>query len=182
VKDRATHDQLLSDPDAYRPAFCPSCDHVVLHVHDYRERKLFAEPADPEQPAAAVRIIRYECAACGATWRTLPAFLARHLWRSWAVVEAVTVGAPPPADQPEVPDRTQRRWSARLRSAAALLVQILATSAETLLARIASTVGLLGTREELVRAHAAKTGAPRGGRLAALAALIHRLMPGVRLM
>ncbi len=182
VTDRATHDRRLRSPDGYRPRWCPHCGHGVLHVHDYPERKLFAEPADPEHPAGAVRVIRHECVACGATWRTLPAFLARHLWRSWSVVEAVTVGAPPPADQPEVPERTQRRWAARLRSAAALLVQLLATSAQATLEKVASAVGLLATRQELVIAHGVQTGAARGWRLATLAALVHRLGPGVRLM
>jgi ribosomal protein S27AE len=182
VTDRATHDLRLRSPDGYRPSWCPRCGHGVLHVHDYPERKLFAEPADPERPAAVVRVVRHECASCGATWRTLPAFLARHLWRSWAVVEAVTVGGPPPADQPEVPERTQRRWAARLGSAAALLVQMLATSAQAVLEKVASAVGLLATREELVIAHEAHTGAARGWRLATLAALVHRLLPGVRLM
>ena len=181
VRDRATHERRLCVPDGYRPAWCASCGHGVLHVHDYPERKLRAEPLDPERPAAAVRIIRYECAACGATWRVLPAFLARHLWRSWPVVEVVTVGAPPAA-QPEVPERTQRRWAARLYSSAALLVQILATSAQAALEKIAAAVGLDPTREQIVRAHAAQTGTARGWKLATLAALVHRLLPGVRLM
>jgi hypothetical protein len=154
----------------------------VLHVHDYLERKLLAEPLDPTRPAATITIVRHECAACGATWRILPAFLPRRLWRSWPVVEAATVSAPAPANQPEVPARTVRRWVARLASAAAKLVQILATSAHVVLEQIAARAGLDATREELVRVHDDVIGPPRGMRLAALAGLIHRLAPGVRLM
>jgi hypothetical protein len=182
VKDRATHELRLRSPDGYRPSRCARCGHDVLHLHDYPERKLFAEPLDAERPAAAIRIVRHECAACWAIWRILPAFLARHLWRSWAVVEAVTVGAAPPPRQPEVPPRTKRRWKARLASAAAQLVQVLATSAQTALEAIASTVELTATRQDLVAAYATATGSPAGRKHANLAALIHRLVPGVRLM
>lgn len=182
VTDRAMHELRLSSPDGYRPSRCARCGHDVLHLHDYPERKLFAEPLDAERPAAVVRIVRHECAACWAIWRILPTFLARRLWRSWAVVEAVTVGAPPPATQPEVSPRTQRRWRARLASSAVQLVQVLATSAQTVLEAIASTVGLAGARQDLVAAYATATDSPRGHKLANLAALIHRLVPGVRLM
>jgi len=181
VMDRATHERRLRTPDGYRPPWCAACGHGVLHVHDYPERKLFAEPLDLEHPAAAVRIVRHECAACGATWRTLPAFLARHLWRSWPVVEAVTIEKSS-RTMPEVSERTIRRWAARLASAAAQLVQILATSAKAALERIASAVGLNATREELVLEHGAATGGRRGRKLSDLAALIHRMVPGVRLM
>ena len=129
-----------------------------------------------------MRIIRYDCAACGGIWRVLPAFVARHLWRSWPVVDVVTVGAPPPADQPEVPERTQRRWAARLCSSGALLVQILATSGQAVLVKIATAVGLAPMREAIVHEHAAQMGIGDGWKLATLAALIHRLAPGVRLV
>jgi len=182
VTDRATHEQRLRSPDGYRPSRCPRCGHDVLHLHDYPERKLLAEPLNADHPAATVRIVRHECDACRAIWRVLPAFLARRLWRSWAVVEAVTAGAPPPATQPEVPPRTERRWTARLASAAMQLVQVLATSADTVLESIASAVGLQARRLDLVVVYAITTDSPPGRKLANLAALIHRLVPGVRLM
>jgi hypothetical protein len=159
-----------------------ACGHGVLHVHDYPWRQLYAEPSDPDHREPEVRIARYECAACGAIWRMLPAFLARHLWRSWRVIEAVTVGAPPRKDWPEVAERTLRRWAARLASAARQLIQILATSGQALLEKITASAGLEATREQLVIAHAAATGTVRGKTLASVAALIHRLVPGVRLM
>ncbi len=182
VSDRETHERRLCVSDGYRPAWCAGCGHQVLHVHDYPERKLRAEPLDPERPAGAVRIIRYECAACGGIWRVLPGFLARHLWRSWPVVEVVTIGAPPPSNQPEVPERTQRRWAARLLSSGALLVQMLATSVQAALVKIAKAIGLAPIREAVVHEHASQMGLEGGRKLAALAALIHRLAPGVRLV
>jgi len=183
VTDRATHERRIRSPDGYRPTWCAACGHGVLHVHDYRERKLFAELLiDPNELVAVITIVRYLCAKCGAIWRILPAFIARRIWRSWSVVEAVTVGAPPPPTQPEIPERTKRRWAERLASAARQLVQILATTAAATLETIASSVGLSSTREELVLAYAVATSAPPNRKLSNLAALIHRLSPGVRLM
>ena len=40
-----------------------------------------------EAGRARTDVVRHRCASCGAVWRTLPLFLARWLWRSWAVVE-----------------------------------------------------------------------------------------------
>ena len=90
VRDRATHDRRICDPDGYRPAFCPNCRERVLHVHDYRERILRAEPGEP-----VARVVRHQCVGCTGIWQILPMFIARHLWRSWAVVEHVLSGAGP---------------------------------------------------------------------------------------
>jgi len=60
VTDRATHDRRICNPDGYRPPFCPSCGEMRLHVHDYRERMLLAEPDTP-----VATIVRHECVACG---------------------------------------------------------------------------------------------------------------------
>jgi hypothetical protein len=119
---------------------------------------------------------------CDAIWRIIPRFLARHRWRTWEVVELQTVSAPPPHDQAKVPKRTVRRWLARLRSAARTVVQSLAAVAEATATRVIQAVGLDGARKELVRAYADATGSARGRHLADLAALVHRLAPGLRLM
>jgi hypothetical protein len=111
VTDLATHDRGLCDPDGYRPAFCPNCGERTLHVHDYRERVLRAEPGDP-----VARVVRHECLGCDAIWQTLPAFIARHLWRTWRVVQHALRGArrtPVEERWPRVPERTRRRWCAR---------------------------------------------------------------------
>jgi len=47
VTDHAAHERRICDPDGYRPAFCPRCGERRLHVHDYRERVLRAEPGKP---------------------------------------------------------------------------------------------------------------------------------------
>ena len=185
VRDRAEHERRICNPDGYRPAACPRCDHDKLHVHQYRERTLRAEAAaGPERGSWLITIVCHRCAsaACGATWRILPAFVARQLWRSWGVVERWTLGPAPPPGAPLVPPRTVGRWRDRLASAARYLLAVLATSGGVALQPVVHAVGLDGTREELVLAYGRLIGVPAGGSLAALAALVHRLVPGVRLM
>jgi hypothetical protein len=184
VTERAEHERRVCDPDGYRPAFCANCNGTVLHVHDYRERQLRAEPGRP-----VATIVRHLCVACEAVWQTLPAFIARHLWRSWAVVErtiAGTVAAPAPQATsvrwPRVPERTRRRWRSRVRAAALYLMRVLAASGEDAWARLARELGLEATRAELVAAYTQSTAAPAGERLAAVSALVYRLQPNVRLM
>lgn len=180
VLDPETHRQRLCDPDGYRPTLCPGCDHDRVHVHDYPERALRAEPGP-----SWIRIVRYICASCSAVWRILPLFLARRLWRSWPVVEhasAVDSEPAPPARLPPVPQRTIRRWSARLAAAALILTQVLATTGRESLQAVTQAVGLDATRREVVDAHARLMGSSPGRRLAELAALLHRLAPGLRLM
>jgi hypothetical protein len=86
----------MSSPGGYRPDHCTRCGSDRLHVHDYLERK-------PRGLAmlAMLRIVRFVCAnpSCGATWRVLPAFLARHLWWVWRRVERATA-SPLPAAAP----------------------------------------------------------------------------------
>ena len=185
VLDRAEHEMRLADPDRYRPEHCPGCGHGVLHVHDYRTRCLCAEPDKPE-----IRILRFRCPppGCSARWQVLPAFVARHLWRSWPVVgtalnerskteasEPALPCTPPMATRPPpVPARTRRRWKARLDSLARMLVQVLASSGDAALETVARGLGLDATRREWVIA--------MNRSLAALAALVHRLVPGIRLI
>ena len=176
VLDLESHEHLLRC-GGYRPERCPRCNHEFLHIHDYRVRNLLADPA------REVTVVRFLCAKCGATWQVLPAFVARHLWRSWPTVEAATVGADAERPQCEaVPERTIRRWLARLRSAAVLLVAVLATSEQPDLIAVAGVAGVNGTRGELVTAYASHHDPPRGRHLAEPAGLLHRLAPGVRLM
>jgi hypothetical protein len=179
VTDRETHERRLCDPDGYRPRACPGCGHEKLHVHDYPERWLYAE--EHARRRTAITLVRYLCAACRATWRMMPAFVARMLWRSWAVVEAVTLEPPRPA-APLVPERTVRRWRARLGTAALLLVGVLREHGGGALESLATAVGSAATRLQLVEAYAAALTVAVTERLAGLAAVLHRLAPGVRLM
>jgi hypothetical protein len=188
VRDLVVHERRVSDPDGYRPASCARCGHRGLHVHCYRER----QPRGDERMPAVVRIVQYICAGsgCGATWRILPMFLARHLWRAWATVErvskpgepAVTSGDAPTMPTAPVPERTERRWRARLAASARVLVVLLASSSGVVLEDLAVRVGVDATRGEFVAAHAALAGVPGGERLSTLAALVHRLERGIRLM
>ena len=181
VCDLATHRRCLANPDGYRPASCLRCLATKLYVHCYVERLLYAEGT-----VAVVRIVQYICAYadCRATWRILPFFLARHLRRTWPTVERTLRPAdtPKPPDAPKVPERTARRWRARLAASARVLVVLLATSGSGLLASVGSSVGLDATRDQLVDGHTRSAHIMPGFRLAAVAALADRLERGIRLM
>jgi hypothetical protein len=181
VTDLGAHLRRVADPGSYRPDACVRCLFATLHVHSYPERRLQGEANRP-----VVRIVQFICAhpSCGATWRILPRFLARHLWRAWwtvgRVVEPERVQKP--REAPAIPDRTERRWRARLASAARTLIVLLATSGSATLAAIATSAGLDATRGELVEVHARAVDAAPMMRLATLAAIAHRLERGIRLM
>lgn len=170
VGDMKEHEQRRCKPDGYRPRACPACGHDKLHVHDYPERKRLV-----------ITLVRYLCPACKATWRMLPLFVARMLWRSWPAVETATIGPASPAAV-RVPERTARRWRARLQTAASSLVELLRKAGETALDAVAAAVDAATTRRHLVIAYAKIAAVPVGQKLSQLAATIHRLLPGVRLM
>jgi len=132
-----------------------------------------------------VKVLQYRCASkdCGATWRVLPLFLARHLWHAWKAVERTVMpsASPEPTTAP-VRARTRQRWSARLASSARVLVVLLAISGGATLEEIAKRVGLEGTRAELVSAYGVVVATAPGERLSSLGALVHRLERGLRLM
>ena len=183
VIDLGTHERRLCDPDGYRPRFCPNCRETTLHVHDYRERVLRAEPG---QPVAS--IVRHECVGCEAIWQTLPAFLARHLWRTWRVVEHALTGATPVSPHsetgrwPPVAERTRRRWRQRWLRPARFVAQVLASCGEAAWAALIGVLAPAATCADLVAAYAGATVTAAGHLLAAAAALIYRLQPKVRLM
>lgn len=177
VHDFAAHVARLRDPKGYRPDACPRCGWSKLHVHDHPQRLLLGEPK-----MGRIDIVRYVCASneCCATWRVLPAFVSRHLWRAWPTV-ARTIAGDPLRSLPPVPVRTRRRWDARLASAARQLVHILAHHDSEEVVVFASFAGFSGTRRELVELFIA--GRVLGVHaLADIAATIHALEPGVRLM
>ena len=175
VTDYASHERLICDPDGYRPPFCPRCGGRRLHVHDYRERVLRAEPGPP-----VTRTVRLLCVFCEAIWQVLPLFLARHLWRSWKVVrhtlmpDAQTSSLSEPPHWPKVPKRTVRRWRQRWLRPALALAQILAASGQAVWATLATGLPVDATCADLVRAYAREHVGPP---LAGLAALLYRLQP-----
>ena len=175
VTDLETHARWMLDLDLYRPPECKKCHHNRLHMHDRKNRVLFGDPAE-----ATIQVAIYLCAGCGATWRILPRFLARHLWRRWAVVEAHAIAVAPPVSWPKLAKRTRRRWLSRLRSSAGILIQLLATSGQPALSSVAASCGITATRQTLVATYSAAINGEVV--LADLSALNHRLSPGVRLM
>jgi hypothetical protein len=180
VPDHATHEQRVCD-HSYRLPFCPRCGWLVLHVHDYRERGLRAEPGKP-----VARIVRFECVSCEAIWQILPLFIARHLWRTWNVVRHALMDGKAsspsePQHWPKVPPRTVRRWRARWLRPALALAQILAASGQAAWAALATHLptDTDATCADLVVAYAREQVSQP---LAGLAALVYRLQPKVRLM
>jgi hypothetical protein len=182
VTEWATHDRRICDPDGYRPPTCPTCGGSPLHIHDYRERVLRAEPTMP-----VARIVRLACVPCGAIWQVLPAFIARHLWRTWPTVAHMLVpdaaSAPtvsPP--WPKVPVRTVCRWRARWQRPAHALVQIMTASGAAVWAALVSLLAPDATCCDVVLMYARQDGSCLSRAVAAVAALINRLQPRVRLM
>ena len=142
--------------------------------------------AEPGEPVA--RVVRHACVGCDGIWQILPAFIARHLWRTWRVVEHTLTGAePPPATReprrwPPVPERTRRRWQARWWRPARFVTQILAACGEGAWAALAAGLGPEATCADLVAAYAGARATLAGQWLASMAALVYRLQPTVRLM
>ncbi len=167
----AMHVQMLLSPAQYRPESC-RCGSDCLHFHDRRERHPRGLVADG-QAVPVVTILVFRCADCGATWRVLPAFLARCLWRPWEVVEREVQDQPRPRSAPAVPARTVQRWRSRLAQSARLLVQVLVVAGGRL-RELAGRVPLEPTRGDLLAAFDLP--------FAVLAALLHSLAPGVRVM
>jgi len=144
-----------------------------MHAHDFRERVLV------EVGRRTVETIRrYQCTDedCGAVWRILPAVIARHLHRTWQTVQAAT------SEPSRLPKTTSRRWLARLRLAATLLIQLLSTTAERTVLAVTDPLSIACTRSELVAALAGGGVLSPRRRLQQLANWVHRLQPGVRLM
>jgi len=181
------HEHLLrlSDPDTYRPSYCARCGHDKVHVHDRVERRPRGDPSLPP----AVQVLVFCCAsqACGASWRILPRFLARHLGYAWRAVESLVkptaqaeASASAPPTQP-ASERTQRRWRSRLLSSGQRLRALLVI-AGGVLGELAVVAEQVCTREQVLDAFLAHVQPQTGGRLSAFAAVLHRLERGVRLM
>jgi len=178
VHDVAEHQRRLCRAGGYRPPACPRCGADRLHVHDHLQRVL---PGSSRVPC--IDIVRYICADanCAATWRVIPAFVARHLWRHWETVARVIAGDPPRAGDPPVPSRTRRRWKARLRSAARQVVSVLVEHDAERLAAFIPVPDFDWTRQHLVQFLLAGRVLGRHG-LADIASAMHVVEPGVRLM
>ena len=180
VYDVKEHRRLL-ESGGYRPDGCPLCDRF-LHVHDQRTRTL----RDPSGSTTEELICRYRCRPCRAVWQVLPGFIARHLQRSWDVVQTAVADLNAPertaAEQGMTcQPSTLRRWSGRLASSALVLMQSLLGVGATLGA-VLKEVGAWCTRADLVDALARAGLVRKECQFKDLACWIHRIAPGVRLM
>jgi hypothetical protein len=150
-------------------------------VHDHAERRPVGDPL--LAPAVVVLIFRCASSKCGATWRILPRFLARHLWHAWGVIERVV--KPQEQEEPAIARpvsvRTEQRWRRRLSSCGRQLA-VLFAMAGGVLAELAAEVGQWCTRGALVEGFVKLVGPPPGLQLSALATVVHRLERGIRLM
>lgn len=175
VTTMAEHRELVCDSDVYRPEGCPRCGCVSVHAHDFRERVLV-----DQDRVTVERIRRYQCAhpECGAVWRILPAVIARHLHRTWQAVQDAT-SAPSCS---KLPASTLRRWLVRLQLVATQLIQLLAATADPAVLGITDHLSISCSRAELVAALTGGGVLSRSARLEQLAAWVHRLQPGIRLM
>jgi hypothetical protein len=184
VCDVHEHLLRLSDPDRYRPSCCARCGHDKVHVHDRVERRPRGDPSLP--PAIEVLVFCCASQSCGATWRILPRFLARHLWYAWRAVESLvkpTAPAAASALEPTEPasERTQGRWRSRLSSSGQRLRALLVI-AGGVLGELALAAPPVCTREQVLDAFLGHVQPEPGGRLSAFAAVLHRLERGARLM
>ena len=140
VRDLDANRRRICDPDGYRLDRCPRCGHRRA------ARALLPRAASTGRAgdAGAVRVAQYICAAdeCSATWRILPMFLARHLWRAWKTVERVVLPGDVPSASTPIPARTRCRWQSRLVAAARVLVVLVAASGGLVLEAVAVKVGL----------------------------------------
>jgi hypothetical protein len=123
-----------------------------------------------------MRVVRYQCANCKCTFRVLPAFVARHLWRCFHTVEEETMAAHPSPTRPRIPERTAQRWRARLASQIGPVHDALAREKHALAHKVAPDQ----PRRAFVMAHADLHDTPPN--LMHVATLVHQLDPKLRLI
>lgn len=180
VQDFEDHRRKVLDPHWYRPDGCPRCSGFLVG-HGCRYRILRDQP-----DSAGEEIRRYRCPPCHAVWQVLPAFLARHLHRTWGAVQSRLVAAGAlerTGAEWRVPSKptTLHRWLTRLTAVATVLTQALAESG----GEGAAVVAHLGPhcrRVDLVEALARAGVVAKQLKIGGLACWVHRIVPGVRVM
>jgi hypothetical protein len=175
------HRERVLEPDGYRPEECPGCGRGV-HGHGCRCRRLRDQP-----DSAWEEIRRYMCPGCKAVWQVLPAFLARHLQRAWGAIQSrLVAGGVLERTGAEWRVRsiptTLRRWSLRLAAAAIVLTQALMESGDAEVSSAFTGFGGWCSRAELVEGLAEQGLVAKAHKVGELAAWVHRVTPGVRVM
>lgn len=172
VMDWETHLLRLETPEGYRPRQCDHCGGTRLHGHGRRLRTLAGDEL------GMIDIRRYRCARCRAVWQVLPGFVARRLWRRWEVVDRALTGKQR-QDVAPVPGRTKRRWRSSLRGGARVVRHVLSATQRPDIDAVVRRVPVTGTRGDVLAAYREDA---NEGALPELAALLHRLAPGLRMM
>ena len=180
VQDLEDHRRKVLDPDWYRPDGCPRCNGILIG-HGCRYRTLRDQP-----DSAGEEIRRYRCLPCRAVWQVLPAFLARHLQRTWGAIQSrlVAAGALERTGaewRVRSKPTTLHRWLARLYAVATVLTQALAESGCEVAAVIAD-LGSQCSRGELIEALERADLVDKRHKAGQLACWVHRLVPGIRVM
>jgi hypothetical protein len=171
------HDRWL-DLGLYKPKSC-RCGKPV-HSHGTRTRMLAGALGTLEEMATSglvILIAVFRCSSCKGVWRVLPGFIPRWLHSSWEVVHGAISGRV----KKRVPERTRRRWAARLRQDGTRPARVLVVSGASQLRELIAKLRPSPSRGELVCAFAALCPAAAVV-VASLAELLHRMMPGIRLM
>lgn len=117
VREVEEHRRLV-ESGGYRPEGCPRCGRF-LHAFGQRQRKL----RDLSGSTTQESICRYRCRPCRAVWQVLPGFIARHLHRTWDVVQTALAELSSPQRPATRATSTLRRWRGRLASSAVVLIQ-----------------------------------------------------------
>jgi hypothetical protein len=162
------HAAAVANPDLIRPSTCLACAWSVLHVHDRRTRKLDGLGSE----STVILIFRCARESCRVVWRVLPKLLARHLWRAW---ERIGEALDDARERSSTPKPTRQRWRRRLRERATTLVVVLGQLGPAR-ERAVAELTIDAMRREVIAAFDGLA------RLAELAALVDRLVPGVRVM
>lgn len=164
------HDRWM-DQGLYNPKTC-RCGKPV-HAHGTRTRMLAGALGTIALP---ILIAVFRCSGCGGIWRVLPGFVPRWLHSSWKVVHDAIEGRA----KKLVPERTRRRWVARLRQDGSRPARVLVVSGASYLRELVAKLGPSPSRGKLLSAYAIIC--PAVVAVASLAELLHRMMPGIRLM
>ena len=99
-----------------------------LHVRERRSRCIGG------LRGARTQILIFECPTCEVVWRVLPAFIAPRRWWAW---EPIVSALEDETNTHRVPERTRRRWVARLLETCVGLIMVLAQMASLRLRELA---------------------------------------------